>query len=404
MDNKHPMERVRHVTYRPKNVGVDNCPPNNLHVGLRSGLEFINGLPFNIRVATRQGVVFTISPEHRASTRDFQIRQSQEWGGRTDYDLSQLELARTAEAKAVIDSMLVNLAGMMGSRRCGSVTTNITSLDLETHGGTLYLEDLDVVISTEPRGQLIHPYSAAGRDLAQIGDTQGVDAENAASFIIRIIDNNRRIGNQFINLAGSIHRIPARVNPDMEDGIYVVRAGATEGDFPPGPPSVIRYDFEEGKTQLKLFDNVASARVHGDQETADKQQYTREIQKLRNEEIEHKRAASESASKLREKEHELELTKHELKKRDLELEDLKSHNAILKARYEEVSMRRKDTSEQLNAEYNERSIRRKDYYEERSADRRDTGEMLKWLPLVIVGVGAVFMALSGKGSSKFRLF
>ena len=43
--------------------------------------------------------------------------------------------------------------------------------------------------------------------------------------------------------------------------------------------------------------------------------------------------------------------------------------------------------------YDEESNRRKDYYENRSYDRKDSSELVKWLPGIILGAGLLIPKL-----------
>lgn len=385
MGSHDPSDQNRYVAFRPSKVTVDQGTPNRLHVGMRQGMEFVNGLPYHIRVCTRQGIIYTIAPDLRAQSREFRISLLQEWSTRTEHDTSQLETLTSPVEKAIADSMLINLGGMMGSTKMGCITTSITASDFEINGGTLYLESLDILVSTRP-GSLVHPHSPLGRDLALIRDTQGAAHEDAASFIIRIVDNARKVGHLFINLNGDVFRVPARVDTSMEDGIYVIKSGVSEGDFEPQAPTVIYYGFEEGKEKLKLFNTVREAKVMGDVDANLDADYKMRLAEVRNEELRLKGIVAENNI-------ELETVKHRVKQLELELDDEKRKGEMAKLRYEEDLRRQKAELDTLNHQLNMRSMTRKDYYEERSADRKDQSEILKWLPTIIVAAGAIILGL-----------
>ena len=63
------------------------------------------------------------------------------------------------------------------------------------------------------------------------------------------------------------------------------------------------------------------------------------------------------------------------------------------------TLRREAEAKQLKLEEEaeKRRVEMKDLYEERSQRRKDSGESLKFLPNLIIGLGAVFLAIRSFG-------
>lgn len=373
------------IVFRAKDVTVDNVTPMRQDVGYRNEFEYINSLPITVRVATRQGVTFSIRPDNKLRGREFRIRQTQRWDWRVDIDADGITQSRAAEAKAMVDSLFANLTGHPASSgKSATVSTVLTRADFENNGGTLYIENLDIVLSIKGEGVLVHPYSEQGRQMELIRDTQGAGLNDAANFTIRIVDNHRRLGAQFINLNGDVYRVPACEDHNMEDGIYVIRTGISQGDYAPSPPTVERYDFEEGREALRLFDNVQAAKVHGNVEAATKHQYDLAMQESKNEELKLK-------SDLRDKDRQLKEVEFSLKQLVAQTEGEKQDFELTKLRMEDEIRRQKHEIGLLSHRLEMANMQRKDYYDDRGAQRKDSSEMLKWLPLVIAGIGAAIL-------------
>lgn len=367
------------VHFRPARHEIHRGDHDNLNVGLSLGYEIINGLSVPIVIATRDGLKYTLPPAYGAHGNVLTIISNRRWAHNGECRTDELYDSKDPEAKTILDSIVATISGSVGRYRQAAVRTEISLNDFRGSGDTLYLQTLDLVISTLRPDRVLHPHSARGRELAQIRDTPGAGLQEAASLVIRIVDNHNRFGSKYMNLNGEVFCVPAAVEPNMEDGVYVIRSGISEGAQSTQEPSVTRYEFTEAQESLGLYDTVHEARSLGNTEKQLEAQHQLELKRVRNDE--------------------LELKNHKLRL-ERELHNVQQELQLSKQRYEEAKnaydqdlMGQKRETERLNHELNMASMRRKDYYEERSHDRKDGSEMLKYLPVVIAGIGALFLSL-----------
>ncbi len=229
------------VYFRPVRPEVHRHDHNDLHVGLKLGFEIINGLPHPVTIATRDGLKYTLPTAYGAQGNTLTIISSRAVINNGDCRTNDLhDQEKDPESKALLDSILSTMSGGVGRYRHSAVRTVVTLSDFRANGDSLYLQSLDLVVSSRNADRVVHPHSTRGRELAQIRDTPGAGLAEAASIVVRIVDNHNRFGDKYINLNKEVYSVPAAVVPNMEDGVYVIRTGISEGAQATQEPSVTR--------------------------------------------------------------------------------------------------------------------------------------------------------------------
>lgn len=246
-----------------------------------------------------------------------------------------------------------------------SIEYVLTEEDLTNDGGTVYLSDLDILVSSRDICQARHPMSREMRDQVQLGDLLPKATKNSLIFILKAVDNNRhqQHSSKFINVAGDIYELPVERDFSMPSGVHLIaRVPVCDPNMPSvtGHTRMLKLTFEEGIKKFSLQRSVEDARWGGSITEVSKNQIEETIARLKVEDarikaemreqervhelqmqearIAHEREKAQWEQQLAEKqrllkEKELELT--ELRNRQLELKtetDLVMENARLKTR------------------------------------------------------------------------
>jgi hypothetical protein len=248
----------------------------------------------------------------------------------------------------------------------------ISIQEVRQYGGSVYFHDVDLLISTLPQAQApLHPYSEQGMLRTACVDVHRSNL-GRFGFSIEIVDNQGRIGDRYMNIGGHVTHIPAGVNPRKLDGIYIGWNQGVTGRLDV-PETIFKcYDPEVADQEFKLFRSYSEAERFGNGDEARREELAK---------LEHSTALLRA---------ELQAEKAKADRKALEMEQamstLKHENEMLTRSRDEVLSRRNH-----DMEIERQKV--KDHYESRSYQRKDDSEVVKVLPAIVVGVGAVIMAI-----------
>lgn len=386
---------TRPVNFHAAVVDIDERRQPLNESGVRCTRDYINGLPTPVRVCTRNGLVFTLSAEPRATARSFMSRDQVTWTRDTDLDPNLLAqtFGLTAEAwkKAIAkqDNSAFHLCAAV------PVVTEVSWNDFNENGKTLYIEELDVVLSIDPKAVLVHPYSELGSANRVADSVAEADIPDTASLVLRIVDHSSKLSPKFANICGDIYRVPA-VAADVPEGLYVIRNSMATGGFKSQSATVTHVPFDKIDDTFPLFDSMEEAKVLGDQaklldhaRAMEVEELKRENTKLKLEDQEHRKDLQRLDREAKESQREWEEKKRVWEEQsDREKREFDER----KRASEEDIRRRQEALDKLQAEMDQKSIIRKDVYEERSYERKDNLEYLKFLPLAIAGIMGLVLA------------
>lgn len=379
MGNHDPLIKCAKPTvFRSYRVSVDKTDYERTSIPVKEETDYINGLSVDVRVVSRLGFEYIIPPSPGVRGRGFVVRTVRKRSQRVRVDTSRLDVSK-ADEKVIDDSLTQTKIDFRGQLATDPVSTEIMRDDFVSNGGTVYLHNHDIVVSVNPEENLIHPHSRQAMLDGFMETLPNIPAQSVSGYLVRIIDNHRRFGTKFINLNGRVLRVPAEMVPNFDDGVYVIMVGLSNGDFGSTPAIVDVLSFEEAKEKIGLYDSVDEARALGDRAKAIDEGYKAERQRLLNDELVYKTKLKDAEKNLKDMEMAWDKEKllHEQEKR----------------RSEEEIARRKQEQDRLQHELNMVSIRRKDFYEERSLERKDTSEMMKWVPALILAVVGLIVGL-----------
>lgn len=219
----------------------------------------------------------------------------------------------------------------------------VSYTDIERLGGVVYLQECDLLLNITDK-VAIHPYSYEGIRLGL-----NVDHLSESSFNLGIDFVNDKQSHLYVKQGNSIHTIKARTSRTKRNGVYLL-----VGDKENRVPKVIDLEDKETLAEygiFRTFDECVSDR------------------------------------------HESYKLERLLEERRLELESkvLDDKAKYLKAKAEMESLklnleRESNLNKQLMEEH-------KHKLERKSLDRKDESEVLKHIPMLLVGIGAAFYTL-----------
>jgi hypothetical protein len=350
------------------------------HCDLSIHTKFLNYSGRTIRMGTRNGVIYDLQPRSDRHRQDFIIRQ---------------ELNLTDNLKASVRDRLLSHEGIESSDlrafkklfletyrdQAHGVTLKfdyrISAGDINHQGGTIYLTELDIILSTKQDNIPLHPFSLE----AMSHTPKSVRTVTEGGLGVFIVDNKETIGARYIRMMGKVVRIDPIKNGLKPDGVYTAYRGLMDN-----PRADLRdfIDFTPAEEIDKLgwlFTTFAEARNSPEREI----EASLELKEL---DLETRKISAETT-----------LTKSS---QDLEKLELERQNGALqreleekerKHRLYEVEQQQRFAREEHEAKLEQMRIR--DFYEGRSTVRKDTSEFVKFIPGLIIGAGAAFVALKG---------
>lgn len=248
---------------------------------------------------------------------------------------------------------------------------SISVPELMRYGGTVYFHEVDLLVSVLSQDEApLHPYSEKGHHQSAAVDHK--HANGRFGYTIEIVDNLGEIGERYVNLNGRVFKITPKEDARKADGVYVSWSNAVTGKTSVPQTNRRRYDVAEAEAEFKLYRTYAEALNFGDEATTRKEELAR---------LQHDNQVAQQA---------LLNQKSDAESRNLQLQtDLTE----ITQRYELLKLERDNLIGQQQAEMKRKEMITKDHYEERSYVRKDSSEVVKVLPAIIVGLGAVIMAV-----------
>lgn len=352
--------------------------------------EYINGLTKPVTVITRYGVKAEIPPTQNHLIRDFIIRIKLHVGMTVNLNVDAL-LTSSHEYSHLLAQVINegNQVYRQGQRQY-SLDFHVSLDDIEKKGNNIYINNLDIVLSTlHSYLQARHPFGEDGlRNYAVNGDPT-INSINSFGYSLKIVDTLGCYGDRYVNICGEVYKVPCSKSNELADGVYLTSSGSVIGDYALGKPISKRYTFEEADKELRLYRTVELARTLGDEITAKETE-------LKNLSIELKREEQDLRQQKQKRDLEFEERKRELDRVTLEEDHQRKRKEI---EFNEKMIKLKSEIEDLEHKRNIELMRQKDYYESRSYERKDTSEIVKFLPAIITGFIGFAMLLIKQGKS-----
>ena len=340
-------------------------------------IDYVNNLGVDIVVLDRRGIEFHIPSRFNPSSKQLDFKIYEMFNLQEGVSIKFNEHERDKDIQKLqqnfLDSLNYDSKAQRNSRK-SLVTTTVKLNDLRDTNNCLYVKEYDIVIYiARPGYTYLHPAT-----VSQVinGFNLNKAKVNDFEFNIRINDPNNKIGNRWINISGLIYQIiPTRDATQLEGVVVTTSSSDLNGEFVHVPMSI-----DDFKEKVKTYPSYEEAETFGNLEHLTKAQAEKEIEDLK-----HKNTMAEQTLKgeVAQYKAEAEKVKHDL---DVSNADLKQMEAKHKAELELLQI-------QINREKHDmefQSLQRKNYYEERSYDRKDSSELIKFLPM-IMGAGLVLL-------------
>lgn len=353
---------------------------------------YVNGLPFPVTLAFRSGLAITVPPDitNLRYSNDFVVQVRYRYDQSVIIDRHQVLDAVSGDTSIEAQALKEAFSGAKGKgfRGTSEFTLDyvLTRQSFLNAGGAVFIQELDLVVAKEGGTAVVHPESQLG---LQLKHKLAGNAAGQFVYSIDINDPNHRYGDQWVNIAGKVYKVPARHDTSECEGVYV-RSPFPDGEKKFGHEFLCeRLDFEKAGSELALYRTANEARTLGDEAGARKRELEELQQKHRVQQFDHE-------VKLREMSNQ-----HEKDALQLKL-DLIAESRKTKLAEDEAAAHKRDlessraTIEHMRALQN---MEMKDHYEGRSHARKDTSEVVKWLPAIITGIGLLVLKVMAESKS-----
>lgn len=347
--------------------------------------EYFNGLTTTVRVVDRDGMIAEIPSSSLVGCRNLVIRVSIIVSRGVNLNIDSLLNASSPTAKAFAQVIEQGDRRHKGGQQIFSLDYHITYDDINSQGGSLYLTNLDRVVSILNTQYIpFHPYSEVGIRNQMVADERDINDVGSFGYSLRIIDSFDHFGDRYVNINNQVYKVPVVKKSSMPDGVYLVSSGPVTGNFDYPKPVSHRFSFEEADEALGLYRTVDQARTFGDTVGQKKRELEERSIELK-----------EREQRLKEEEQQRE---HEFKLHKQALEEEKAESEAQRKREEnEMSQRMarmKDELSQLEHRRNVTMLNERSIHDQRSLERKESSEIIKFLPTLISSTLTLFILVS----------
>lgn len=338
-------------------------------------IRYINNLGVDVMVLDRRGIEFKIPSRFNANNRSLEFKIIESYalleGVIVNFSEEENDLHISQYRQHLLDSLSMDSKASRTTRKA-LIETTFKKTDLSNYNNAVYIKEHDVVVYVPRIGvTIIHPTTVS---LILNGLSPQSRNENSFNFHIRINDPQSKIGNRYINISGIVYEIIPNRDPTQMEGV-IVSSSVADGELCHVPMSL-----EEFEKNIKSYRSFEEAEMLGNLEEKAKADLSRELELLK-----HKNAT------------EVEKLKSASLQNQAEADRAKQELAAAQTDLKSLEAKHKKEIELINAQIDReksqmewQSLQRKAYYEERSYDRKDSSELIKFLPMVI-GAGLVLL-------------
>lgn len=378
MDSDRGMEPVHWSVPLKESPSHQHSVNESCDVSIHTKFLNYSGRP--ITLGFRNGVVMDVPSRQSRTSQAFVIREEMYLSDNIKHSvrdrLISHEGPKSQDLRAFEDLFLRSYRDQTHSVAM-KYDYEVTPLTMNDNGGTLYLVEKDIILSTRRDNIPLHPFCYE----AMTRQPKGTRTLGENGLAVEIIDNREMIGPRYMRLLGKVVRIDTVKNALRRDGVYLKYRGFM--DDAQGPvQDIIDYIPPEAMPEAKwLYRTYAEARTAPEHEV----ELSYELKHL---DLQGKKTQAEANNR-----------KAEQEKENLELAQ---RNIRLQQQLEDEERRTKHFENELSRRYAREDhetkieqLRTKDLYEERSTIRKDSSEMWKFIPTVLMGAGAAIVALKG---------
>lgn len=344
--------------------------------------SYINNTSVPITIRQKSGLSFVLPSSPSLSTNRLIVRMEvviqEAVRGSVARFISTVNQESSPELKAMREAYEAQL-GNYGRGAKIVLDYPMTLEQLKQYGGTVYHSDLDILISLLDQDEVApHPYSEEGQRAQMVVGMPGVTDSDDFCYTIHMVDNTGKRATRFLNVGNKVYKVTAKKDPAKRNGIYIVSNRFVDGDQSTKDFVTMYYGFDVDEESLGLYRSYDEALHFGDLATGKKT----DLAKLETQLSENKLKMAEMGLELQSAK---EAHEFEMIEKNRVLKDIQT-------KHEAETLEATRVREKAEAEANEQRQKLKDHYEARSYQRKDDSESLKYIPAIVVGIGAVFMA------------
>lgn len=356
---------------------TDFLPRGRTNTGCTISMSYFNHLGYSISVLDSNNISTTI-PTSSSPTGEpvfiveYRIGFTSDVNLNWDTVLNENTKNPTIQAlKAIVKDNKVKVS-TIGNEYIIEYTIRHTTLSKNNFA--IYYSDLNIVIAKSDKiYNVVHPLSNVGQNLVIALE------ENSSGFQYRVIINDpfNQFGERYVNINGSVFKVKRTVDHSVRPGVYVhSRDQCIDGSAYATGYGNDYYSFDEADESIPLYGTVHLAATLGDMNY-------KQTQDLKAKENEVKQKLADLSLMKVEMETKLKNMEYDHKKEQMRLE---RENINLKDQLEREKQLREEEASRSKHEYEKQAREDKAYYERRTYERKDTNELLKWIPAILSGV------------------
>jgi hypothetical protein len=240
--------------------------------------------------------------------------------------------------------------------------------DLKKNGGCVYSADGDVMVSVAGfENTPFHPFSKESNNIESIKQHIDIDKKHEIQFMVKIIDNHCATSAKFYNIGNNVYKVVPYCDNTQEEGIYFIGSSPVKS-VKQNESKVIERHPLTAALSLGLFSTIEDAMCFGDPALQRKGALA---------EYEHKNLISKK---------ELEASKMEFEKEKLEMEKEKR---LWEAAIDRDRLFREVADREREQRRLEEELEMKSRYEKQSYSRKNTSEIIKFIPAILAAATAV---------------
>lgn len=349
-------------------------------------VTLVNNLPVPLGIACRDGMKFDLPPNNDINAPALVVKVDIYVSGRVKDSI----LSSIAET-GVENSPQLKLVKNQWDRSPGETRARVMSGDhvriehrismdvLKKHGGTVYVEDLDQVVSLQGcRTIKYHPFSREARLHRVLEETNTVlGGIKSANFIyyVKLIDNLDRIGRRFFKIGEHVMTVEPEKSKDEPDGFYIVHNRPVETG---AQKNEVICDYYKDEDEVPFF------KLHKTWQSAENDAHADEIRQANLKMTEFEARMTEASNKLKTAELNAE-------RASVEAEQYKATIAHNEHKFSHERRMLQLEIDRFREE--QRTIKERDVADAAATSRKVTVEGVKSIPALILGVLAIVTAL-----------
>lgn len=352
--------------------------------------EFFNGFRKAVTLVDRSGMPLVIQPMNVRGLSNFVVRYTIKYRAGVNIDVDRLSNATSEGMRALRDAVLSGSVQQRMGQCFAQVDYGVDEDSVQRNGGSLYLVNLDLVVSTMVGGYVPHhPFSQDGVRNRLVADNETINTAGVVGYSLQIVDNEDIFGSRYININKEIYLVQPTKDPARLSGVYRASTCPVNESGGVGKPRADYFAFPEAEALLGMFKSYEEATVMGDIAAEKKRELETLSHELKAQELRMK-------SERLEKEKEFEEWRRDLDQMRIAEEGerkTQEHRWKLEeARINDAAARLKEEQTRVEHLRAIAALERKDHYEERSYVRKDSSEFMKWVPAIAAGCAALFLA------------